>query len=145
MKSWILAIVLAGVAIAPIFYLVYNDIGIRNNQPFIATVEFEQIRKNTKLEPGAVFDVRACKVVDGYKFGLYLEGDKWISAHLAVATKEEAISVVIELFNNAEPPSPSVTLLRKVENYWIVDFKLTQNGKRVRLTDVLRNKELLLH
>lgn len=146
MKSWILAVILALVAIAPIFYLVYNarsDNG--THQPrSIATVEFEQVHKNYTLEPGAVFDVRACKVVDGYKFGLYLDGDKWIEAHLAVATKEEAIPVVIELLNNAEPPPPSVTLLRKVEDYWIVDFSLTENGSRVRLVDVLRSKELLL-
>ena len=144
MKSWILAILLAAVAIAPIFYLVYNAKSGTPKSPSIATVEFKQIRKSTVLEPGAVFDVRACKVVDGYKFGLYLEGDKWIEAHLASATKEEAIPVVIELLNNAEPPPPSVTLLRKVEDYWIVDFELTQSHKRVKLVSILRSKELLL-
>jgi len=147
MKSWVLAVILAIVAIAPIFYLVYNarsGVGTDHRPDSIATVQFEQVVKNTVMEPGAVFDVRACKVTDGYKFGLYLDGDRWIEAHLAVATKEEAIPVVIELLNNAEPPPPSVTLLRKVENYWIVDFELTQDGKRVILVDVLRSKELLL-
>ena len=147
MKSWILAAILAVVAIAPIFYLVYNmklAPETRRSPEAVTVVEFDRVIKNYALEPGAVFDVLACKVVDGYKFGLYLEGEKWIEAHLAVATSEEAIPFVIELLNNAELPPPSVTLLRQVGDYWIVEFELTQNGKRVSLVDVLRSKELLL-
>jgi len=138
--------VLAAVAIAPIFYVVYY---LHENQQSegpstIATVEFQRRPKNIELEPGVTLDVLACKVVDGYKFGLYLEGDKWIAAHLPVATKEEAIPLVIEWLNAATPPPPTVTLLRKVGDYWIVELELTHEGKRVSMTSLLRSKELLL-
>ena len=80
-----------------------------------------------------------------FLFGLYLENNKWIEAHLSVATKEAAIPVVISLLNSTTPPPPTVTLLRKVENYWIVKFHLMNNGQRVTLVNVLRGKGLLLY
>jgi hypothetical protein len=146
-KNWILAVALAVIAIAPAGYFAYNmnPRSGEGSSPTIATIQFEEQQRNFVLEPGAVFGVRSVKVVDGYKFGLYLDGDKWIEAHLPVATKEEAIPVVIELLNGTTPPPPTVTLLRKIEGYWIVDLTLTHNGQRVNLISVLRDKELLLH
>jgi hypothetical protein len=126
-------------------YFAYNLRSDKTPSPSIATIQFEEQQRNLVLEPGAVFGIRSVKVVDGYKFGLYLEGDKWIEAHLSVATKEEAIPVVVEMLNGTTPPPPTVTLLRKVEGYWIVKFHLTHNGQRANLVDVLRGKELLLH
>ena len=145
MKSWILALLLAIIAVAPVGYFAYNLRSEISPSPSIATIQFEERQRNLRLEPGAVFGIRSVKVVDGYKFGLYLEGDKWIEAHLSVATKEKAIPVVVEMLNGTTPPPPTVTLLRKVEGYWIVDFYLTHNGQRANLVDVLRGKELLLH
>lgn len=143
MKSWILAVFLAIIAVAPVGYFAYNS--GKDSSPTIATIQFEERQSKLALEPGAVFGIRSVKVVDGYKFGLYLESDKWIEAHLSVATKEAAIPVVIDLLNGTTPPPPTVTLLRKVENYWIVEFHLTHNGQRANLVDVLRGKGLLLH
>jgi len=147
MRSWIVALVLALVAIAPIYYITYHlRGGSTNPEPSsIATVQFQQRPRTVKLEEGANLNVLSCKVVDGYKFGLHLEGDKWIAGHLPVATKEEAIPLVIEWLNKAEPPTPTVTLLRKVGDYWIVDFHLTVNGERVSMVSLLRSKHLLLN
>jgi len=109
MKAWILAIVLAAIAIAPFMYLAYH---VRNTQrrgpTSVATIQFEPENRSMVLEPGAIFRVKACKVVDGYKFGLYLENEKWILAHLSVATKEEATTIVVDWLNNAAPPPPTV-------------------------------------
>lgn len=144
MKSWILSLFLAVIAVAPVGYFAYN---LRSDgiSPTIATIQFEEQQRLWKLEPGAAFVIRSVKVVDGYRFGLYLENDKWIEAHLSVATKEEAIPVVIDLLNGTVPPPPTVTLLRKVENYWIVEIHLTHDGQRASLVNVLRGEELLLH
>lgn len=144
MKSWILALFLAVIAVAPVGYFAYN-LRPNGSSPTIATIQFEERQRKLVLEPGAVFGIRSVKVVDGYKFGLYLENDKWIEAHLSVATKEAAIPVVIDLLNGTTPPPPTVTLLRKVENYWIVEFHLTHNGQRANLVNILRGKGLLLH
>ena len=145
MKSWTIALVLAFVAIAPIFYIVYHYGDVKPQEPSsIATVEFQTRPQVLKLETGVTLDVLACKVVDGYKFGLYVEGNKWITAHLSVATKEEAIPLVIDWLNATEPPPPTVTLLRKVGDYWIVDFHITHEGQRVSMVNLLRSKGLLL-
>lgn len=145
MKSWIIALVLAVVAIAPIFYIVYYYDGTKPQEPSsIATVEFQTRPQVLKLETGVTLDVLSCKVVDGYKYILHLEGNKWITAHLSVATKEEAIPLVIDLLNTTEPPPPTVTLLRNVGDYWIVDFHITHEGERVSMVNLLRSKALLL-
>ena len=146
MKSWIIAIVLATIAIAPFLYLAYHKMGVvqRISRPSVATIQFEAEEKSMSLEPGAIFSVRSCKVVDGYKFGLYLENDKWIVAHLSVATKDEATSFVIDLLNKSTSTPPIVTLLRSVEDYWIVEFTVTKDGQTKNLVDLLRVEELLL-
>ena len=145
MKNWMLAIFLAIIAVAPVGYFVYNLRPADEVAHSIATIQFEEQQRKLVLEPGAVFGIREVKVIDGYKFGLYLENNKWIEAHLSVATKEAAIPVVISLLNSTTPPPPTVTLLRKVENYWIVKFHLMNNGQRVTLVNVLRGKGLLLY
>lgn len=146
MRTTIIALFLAIIAIAPIFYIAYYYVGEKPQVQAdpIATVDFQTRPKSLELKPGATLDVLSCKVVDGYQFGLFLEGDKWIMAHLSVATDEEAIPVVIEWLNSAEPPPPTVTLLRKVGDYWIVDFHLTHEGQRVNMITLLRDKGLLL-
>lgn len=145
MKSWIIAIVLATIAIAPFLYLAYHKLGVAQRifRPSVATIQFE-VERSTALEPGAIFSVRSCKVVDGYKFGLYLENNKWIVAHLSVATKDEATSFVIDLLNKSTATPPTVTLLRLVEDYWIVEFAVTKDRQTKNLVDLLRFEELLL-
>ena len=75
MKNWILAVALAVIAIAPAGYFAYNmnPRSGEGSSPTIATIQFEEQQRNFVLEPGAVFGVRSVKVVDGYKFGLYLD------------------------------------------------------------------------
>ena len=146
MRSWIVALVLAIVAIAPIAYVIYTfrTTEQQESSSSIATVEFERRPQVLNLEPGITMNVLSCKVIDGYKFVLYLENNKRIVGHLPVATREEAIPLVIEWLNTSTPPPPTVTLLRKVEDYWIVDFHLTHESERMRMVNLLRSKGLLL-
>lgn len=147
MKTWIFAIVLAAVAIAPFLYLAYHKMSpgiVLESRQSVALIEF-QPQRPAALEVGGTVMVLACEVVDGYRFSLNLDGFSWIDAHLPVAAKEEATSYVVELLNSAEAPPPSVTLLRKIgEDCWIVDIAITKDGQRRSLVDLLRTKELLL-
>lgn len=145
MRAWLLAIVLAVIAIAPVFLLTYYY-DRRSPQPSeqeIASVQFEPEKVAKKLEPGAKFPVKACKVLDGYRFEMYLDGGKWIEAHLAAVAKEEASPVVVDWLNKTTPPPPTVTLLRQVGDHWVVDFELNVDGKRASLIDLLRARGLL--
>lgn len=147
MRSWIIAFVLGSIAIAPILFVVYDKSPLSQKAPDIpalATVEFKQKPKSYELEAGAEFEVRACKVIDGYRFGLFLEGDNWIEAHLPYATKEEASTSVVEWLNKAEPPPPTVVLRRNAGDHWIVDLYLTVDGQRRSVVDLLEEKDLLL-
>lgn len=140
MKPWITAILLAVVAIAPVLIFGYY----RSMQPVdkpIASVEFA---KPQALKAGSQINVKACKVIDGFRYDMYLDGGNWIEAHLAVATKDEANLFVVELLKTTTYPPPTVTLLKHVGNYWIVDFCLTVDGKRVNMVNVLQEKGLLL-
>ena len=147
MKKWAIAVGLALLAIAPMGFLAYH-FGLSDQQggptKNMAVIEF-QVKKNTKLEPGSEIEVKACEVLDGYKYGLYLEGDQLIEAHLAVATKSEATEVVVEWLRKAGPPAPTVVLKRQVGDYWIVDLHATVNNARVNVVDMLKAKELLLY
>lgn len=145
MKTWILAIILSVVAIAPTAYIVYYgyEDEVKNEQAVLTTVEFVK-PPTSELKVGDTFEVRACKVIDGYRFGLFLEGNKQIEAHLSTATKDEATEVVIEWLNNTTTPVPTVKLLRKTGSFWIVDFRLTVNGKTERVIELLKAKNLLV-
>lgn len=145
MKSWILAVFLSLVAIAPIFYAIYyTRTSPSMNPPVLTTVQFPGPKPNAELEAGAIFEVRACKVIDGYRFGMFLEGNRWIEAHLQVAVKDEAAPVVIEWLNKTTSPPPTVKLLRRAGNHWIVEFHLTKDEKRENVLTLLREKGLLL-
>ena len=148
MKTWILAIVLALLSIAPIMYLVYNGKEVTSSvspilqMPVVATVDFVK-PTNVTLEVGSELEVRSCRVIDGYRFGLSLEGNRWIEAHLPVATKDEATNVVIEMLRTSTT-SPTVKLLRNVGSYWSVEFRLKVNGEHQKITDLLKVKTLLV-
>lgn len=147
MKNWILAFILALVAIAPIGYLVYYNAHNQNqpvHQDNYPMVEFET-QKMAAMEIGTKHNVLACKVVDGYRFLMFLENEEHIESHLSVAVKPEASDVVIELLNNATVPPPTVELLRKVDNrFWIVKLTLTVDGKRQDIVELLRGQDLIL-
>jgi hypothetical protein len=145
MKRWSIAIICAILAIAPVGYLAYHfgfsQSAITDN---LELIEF-QVEKNTKLEPGSEIEVKACKVIDGYMYGLYLEGNQRIEAHLYVATKDEATEVVSEWLRKAGSPPPTVLLKRQVGNYWIIDLFVTVDGARVSVVSMLKDKELILN
>jgi len=147
MKTWILAVVLAAIAVAPFLYVVYynHDPVAGRHRPSLATVQFQPENEPVSLEPGAVFLVRSCQVIDGYQFVLGLDGGLQIEAHLPTATKEEAIPVVIELLSAQQSSPPSVTLLREVGDVWIAHLEIHVGDNREKLLEYLRGKELLLN
>ncbi len=155
-KVWSLALILGVIAIAPVFALAYYLSDFTQpvpvvpvapqevpSEPIVADFEFES-EKEKLFQPGAEFSVRSCKVVDGYRFQLYLDGGSQITGHLTSATKDEATQVVVELLNNITTPRPTVILRRKSGDNWIVDFYISVDGKRASLVEMLRKKELLL-
>lgn len=157
-KSWIVAVLLALVAIVPVFYIVYNNVASvpkeitapqieipeqRGPAPKgIPTIEF--LVPSKMVEPGAELVVKTCKVLDGYVFALFLENGQWIMASLPTATKPEAMQFVTERLSEQTASPPVVSLIRKVNNTWVVDLYLTAGDKRIRLRDVLKEKDLLL-
>jgi hypothetical protein len=142
-KAWLLAVVLAVIALAPVFIFAYYGVRKETPDPAIASFEFGTLRPQ-ELQVGASFEVRACRVLDGYRFEMYLEDGNWIEAHLPVATKEEASPVVVDWLKKTTPPAPTVTLRRQIASHWIVDLQLTVDGKRINIVDSLREKGLLL-
>lgn len=151
MKSGVywLCLLLAATALAPLVYIVYNNsVGpgpvpeLNMAQP-IASIEFSTTQPK-ELAEGSELEVKACRVIDGYRFVMTLEGDNAITAHLANATTEAATGSVVEILNESASKPPSVVLLRRVGDYWIVDFLITVDGERSSLTDILSAKGLLL-
>jgi hypothetical protein len=136
MRSRIFAVLLAVTAIAPVITIVYYMSNIQHQQ----SVEFDV----KPLQAGVTFDVKACKVLDGFRYEMYLEGGKWIEAHLRVATKDAANEIVVDLLKTKTSLPTTVTLLKQVGNYWIVDFQIDVDGKVINMVDLLKDKELLL-
>lgn len=146
MRHLLLACLLL-IALAPACWLLYHQFYGNTqtvDESLGAVVSFEPPVQSGVMEPGAQFTVRSCRVLDGYRFSLYIGPGKIIPAQLAVATKEEALPVVVDLLSKSSPPPPTITLLRQVEHNWIVQFRIFQDGKPVNLVEVLRKQDLLL-
>ena len=133
MKSLMLIGLLAAVAIAPAVFFWYTS------QRIAVSIDFD-----ATLQAGDTFNVKACKVVDGSRYEMYLEDGQWIKASLSVFAKDEAAPVVSRWLANSFPPRPTVTLLKKVDDYWIVDFQVTLNGEKFSMNNLLQKKDLLL-
>ncbi len=127
------------------YYFYKANAEILNKEKTIASVEFED-NQPVKLQVGSKFNVKACKVLDGFRYEMYLEGGKWIEAQLPVVTKDDANPYVVNLLKTTTSPSPTVTLLKQVGNYWIVDFHITMphTGEQANMIDLLRKAGLLL-
>lgn len=147
MRTWVLAAVLALIASAPVFYLVYYyQSGRAATALDLARpdlIEFSSLKPPT-LEQGATLGVKACSVVDGHRLELYLEGGYRIRGHLPTATKDGANEFVVDLLKNNANSPPTVTLLRQIDDYWIVQLYVNRDGKREKLVDLLKNQSLLL-
>lgn len=148
MKYWILAIFLAIVAIAPIGYLTYDKIDVFSDSNVVGndsehdyTIEFEPQRV-TSMDPGSEHIVLACRVVDGYKFDMYLLNEEHIEAHLTVATKSGSKQFVENLLKKTTSPPPVVTLLRDTGDHWIVDFEFMVEGEKTNLLTLLKKQGL---
>ncbi|CAE7860226.1 dnaE [Symbiodinium microadriaticum] len=146
MKNWVLAFILALAALAPIGYFVYHN--TPQDRPPVHNDSYPMVQFETQkmaaMEPDTKHNVLACKVVDGYRFLMFLENEEHIEAHLPVATKPEAVGVVVELLNKTSSPPPTVKLLRKVDNrYWIVEFTITIEGESKDLVEYLRGKDAI--
>lgn len=138
---WLFAVLLAIVALAPVGLYFYNYWTRPGPETSYVTVQYS-VPKAKSVAVGEELNVMACRIVDGHIFYLLLENNEWIEAHLTVATKDEATPPVTEALKTAG--TPSVLLRRKFGNYWMVDFHLTVQGKRMTLLDWLRERELTL-
>lgn len=144
----IFVIIFAIIAISPaIVHFYYNEPhfeqkiqNVVSEEP-IASIEF-QSKTPKELESGVEFEVESCRILDGFRFEMDLESNKSIIAHLTTATSNEASVVVVDLMNKAK--NPVVKLLRKVNDYWIVELSLFIDGKKVNIIDVLKMQGLLL-
>lgn len=104
----------------------------------IALIEFQP--QNQPMEPGSRFGIRSIVVRDGYVYELLLDNGQMIEGHLTRPTRDEAITEVIELFKNGS--SPTVTLLRYADGYWIVDITVVNQQLPVSLVKLLEEKHL---
>jgi len=129
-NKWIIAILLAIIAVMPFGILAYlnqnHSMEPSQDSQSVAIIDYIT-HEERAMEPGAEFKIAQCHVVDGYKFGVLLENGEWIIAHLPVATKDEATRFVVELLRESQ--APTVILRRKLDEHWIVDFHLTVDGK----------------
>jgi hypothetical protein len=106
-------------------------------------IEIEYVTSKVKpLEVGVQFMVKSCKIIDGFRFLVLLDNDTWIETSLPIVTKEGTAEQVAEILKSSPPPS--VTLKRKIDNYWIVDFELLFEDKKTKLTELLKQKDLAL-
>lgn len=93
-------------------------------------------------DEGKIFSVKRVQVLKGDQFDLMLENDSRILAKLSVRTAEQAKAKVIDLLNNCE--NPKVRLVkRESDGQWLVDFRVTQNGKEVDLATWLSDNKLV--
>jgi|LakMenE18May11ns_1017448.scaffolds.fasta_scaffold9922397_5 hypothetical protein len=141
-------------ALAPIYLVffgnpyrlkIYDPIELKKNStnqinPVVADLQFD-FEKEKILEAGVEFSLKSCRILDGYRFQLVLEGGNQITAQLTSATKDEATQPVVDLLKQTK--IPSVLLRRKSGDVWIVDIYVSINGKITNLIDELRTKGLL--
>lgn len=139
-NSLVYSTLLVVVALAPIGYYSYNRTMDTTDRDGVV------IRFGTQtpraMEPGAEFNVLACKVIDGHIFQVLLDNNTSTQVRLITATKDEATPAVIEALQTAT--SPSVVLRRKVGGCWIVDFHVTIQGRRTALLEWLSERKLIL-
>jgi len=143
MSKWVLAIVLSIVAVVPVAYFAYLYVNFEEKATIqgVAVIDYMS-REQKAMEPGSEFRIRSCHVLDGYKFAVLLENGEWINAHLPVATNQEATKMVVDLLKQSQ--APSVVLRRKLDDYWIVNFHLTLDGKEIMLRDLLNEHGMIL-
>ena len=139
---WIMAFIFGTIAVIPIAYFayLYSDF-YQENQLYEATIQYSSV-KESPVEVGSEFSIKSCRVIDGFRFSILLENDRWINAQLNVATKVDATKKVVEILELSSVPI--VILKRKIDDYWIVDIRLTLDSKVVMLGNLLRELNLVI-
>jgi len=138
-KNWLIMLFLIVVGSVPAAYwYFFKRESTVDNFPVIRFVSEEP----KQMVPMAEFRVFACKVLDGGVFVVTLENQQTIEVRLKMIAKQEAYQEVAEVLKSAG--SPTVVLLRKIGDYWVVDFNLTLQGKRTTMIEWLSSKGLLL-
>jgi hypothetical protein len=94
------------------------------------------------MAPGVVYGVSSVRVVEGHIFLVLLEDQNWHKVQLTAVSREEATADVVEVLKQTH--SPTITLRRQVEGYWVVDFDVVLNGRRISLVEWLAERKLLL-
>lgn len=143
MKKLLYAIlILSAIGLPVVGYFVFKN---KDILPSIGrdytTIQFVA-EKPREMVVGAEFLVLSCRVYDGMTFNVSLENRQNCEIKLKSFIKEEATKEIIDILKTAS--NPSVILRRKIDNYWIVDFNLTIQGKRTTLIEWLGSKNLLL-
>lgn len=149
LNNKLIIITLLLVAMAPFLLYVLKDNNSINpyqidnsvlSSQTIARIDFQKPAIETPMESGSQFDIMSIEIKDGYRYNILLNNGRMIEAQNTVATKEEAIPVVIEMFKASS--EPKVILHRLVDNYWIVSIYLDLNNERNSLTYFLAKKDL---
>lgn len=156
MIKWILAVVCGVAAVVPVAYLAYKYTEVRahivqeDNTPvldqkpsFEAVIDYISYDPTKPMQVGSEFLVKSCHVVDGFRYAMLLENDEWIETRLTVVTKGDATAKVIEILRASTTP-PTVVLKRKIDDYWVVDVRLTVDQKDVMLSTLLKERNLVL-
>ena len=140
MRSWSLAIFLTLAIISPLGclgWLVYNGQNIQQVQN--GSVEFQQ----TVLQEGMEVPIGAINVLNGHKFEVAIDQNRWIIIRLPSMTKTGSVEKVKEILQTNQGANPSVKLLREFDDYWVADIYINTPNK-TSLLDVVRRKNLLL-
>jgi len=139
---WILGLVFGIIVVTPFAYFVYlhSSAGFENPS-YEATIQYSSIAE-TPMEVGSEFLIKSCHVIDGFRFSILLENNQWINTRLNVVTKVDATKKVIEILELSS--TPIVILKRKIDDYWVVDIRLTLDSKVVMLGDLLRELNLAI-
>lgn len=138
--SWIVVLVVL-TALVPASVFLYDYVTVGNAASAYETIEYVS-DKPKEMVVGSELLVKACKVIDGHIFVIKLENGQVIDGRLKVVTKDEATPEVVKVLKAAG--SPSVVLRRKIGSYWVVDFNLTTEAKRITLVEWLEGKRLTL-
>ena len=107
------------------FFLVYSYSKTKTELPKYAISSKET----------SVLDVKAIIVIGSNEFDIILADDNRVDGRLKINVPEDCKSKIIEIINKAT--LPKIVLFDYVDDMWIMDLKLTIDGKQISLTDYL--------
>jgi len=129
---WAISIVLS------LYFIFIHKMNIHYKENFVinSVIELKQPVKILKVD-----------VIKGHEFDLTLEDGKIIRALLSVESVKDSKNKVIEIFANST--DPKVILIKKENNFWIVEIYLTFKNENkeieVSLNEWLKQKNLIYY